>query len=90
MPACCCGRTFTGRYSDGETTTALVRDIRGLTREDYETALSASRDNRSQCTCPFDTPRMANTLIRRAARWPEGAVVSRRLDVLAIREPVSP
>jgi hypothetical protein len=30
---CSCGRTFRGMYSDGQTTTAVVREVDGLTRE---------------------------------------------------------
>ena len=75
---CNCGRTFRGMYSDGWTTTAVVRDVDGLTREDYETALTASHDNRPECTCPFDAAAMVDELIRRAAAWPVGTVVGRR------------
>lgn len=91
---CCCGITFSGMYSDGKTTTALVRDIEGLTREDYVAALRASHDNRPACTCPFEPESMVDQLMRRAERWPVGSVVGRRLERLAVRgmvdQPVNP
>lgn len=86
---CPCGRTFRGMYSDGVTTTALVRDIDRLTREEYELALKASHDNRPGCTCPFDAPAMVDALIRRAARWPVGTIVGRRLQRVVARDRVS-
>lgn len=85
---CACGRTFSGMYSAGETSTALVRDIEGLTVRDYELALEASHEDHPGCTCIVDAPRMIGDLVRRADRWPVGAVVERRLDRLALRRVV--
>lgn len=85
---CACGRTFSGMYSAGETSTALVRDIEGLTVRDYELALTASHDDHPGCTCVVDAPWMIGDLMRRAERWPVGAVVERRLDRLALRRVV--
>lgn len=82
---CVCGVTFTGMFSGGVTSTAQVRDIEGITIEDYVAALEACHDGRPECTCPWNSERMAETLLRRASRWPIGAVVSRRLDVLRAR-----
>jgi hypothetical protein len=87
---CVCGVTFTGMFSSGVTSTAAVRDIAGLTRADYEAALEACHDNRPECTCPWNSQRMADSLLHRASRWPTGTVVSRRLDVVSARRMPSP
>lgn len=85
---CACGRTFSGMYSAGETSTALVREIEGLTVRDFELALTASHDDHPGCSCIVDAPRMVGDLMHRADRWPVGAVVERRLDRLALRRVV--
>lgn len=82
---CPCGRTFRGMYSDGETSTALVHEIDGLTRERYIDALRASIDCSENCACRIDVEWEVDQLIRLASSWPEGAVIERRLEFLDVR-----
>ena len=84
---CPCGRLFSGFSSDGTTTTAVVREIPGFTRDDYEVALRASFEAAGWCSCRTRTsvPTAVDALIRLAAAWADGTVVSRRLDVITPR-----
>ena len=41
---CGCGRSFSGLSSHAYTTTAVVREIPGLTRQDYEKAKATNKD----------------------------------------------
>lgn len=84
---CGCGRSFSGMSSHGTTTTALVRDIPGFGRHDYERALRASFEAQGwcQCCCARPVAEVVDDLIRLALALQEGAVVERRLDVLTVR-----
>ena len=84
---CACGRSFSGFSSDGTTTTAVVRDIPGFTRDDYEVALRASFEALGWCSCRTrrSVPAAVDSLMRLAAAWADGTVVSRRLDVITAR-----
>ncbi|MBB5639945.1 DUF7715 family protein [Cryobacterium roopkundense] len=84
---CGCGRSFSGMSSHRSTTTAVIRDVPGLTRSDYEAALRASFDAQGWCPCCCVQPvsEVVDELIAVAADWPEGAVIGRRLNVLSIR-----
>lgn len=84
---CECGRTFLGMSSQGATTTAMVRDIVGLSRENYEDALRgsfAARGLCSRCRTLF-FPTHVDELLALAGALPEGAVVGRRLGKLVVR-----
>ncbi|WP_051973357.1 hypothetical protein [Cryobacterium sp. MLB-32] len=84
---CGCGRSFEGMSSHRSTTTALVREIPELTRADFAAALRASFDAQGWCPCCCAQPvdEAVDGLIAAAARWPEGAVIERRLNVLSLR-----
>ena len=84
---CGCGRSFSGMSSHRSTTTALIRDVPGLTRGAYEAALRASFDAQGwcPCCCARPVPDVVEELIAVAADWPAGAVLGRRLHVLSIR-----
>jgi len=84
---CECGRSFSGLSSDKYTTTAAVRDIPGLTRTEYEAALTASFDEQEWCPCCTSRPVAAivDELIAWAGAFPAGAVVERRIDALNLR-----
>lgn len=82
---CSCGRTFRGTFTDGESATALVRDVEGLTRTDLVLALRACHDDNPACTCLFDPHLIADQLLSFAQSWPAGMVVERRLDRIAPR-----
>ncbi|TFD52298.1 hypothetical protein E3T55_06380 [Cryobacterium frigoriphilum] len=84
---CDCGRTFLGMSSQGATTTAMVRDIAGMSRENYEDALRgsfAARGLCSRCRTAF-FPTHVDELLALAGALPEGAIVGRRLGKLVVR-----
>lgn len=84
---CGCGRSFSGMSSHEYTTTAMVRDIPGFSRTDYEKALRASFDAQGWCPCCSSRPvrEVVDELIRLAASWTDGTVVGRRLNLLMAR-----
>lgn len=84
---CGCGRSFSGMSSHEFTTTAVVREIPGFSRKDYEKALRASFDAQGWCPCCSSRPVrvVVDELIDLAARWSDGTVVGRRLDRVMAR-----
>lgn len=84
---CPCGRSFAGMSSNKNTTTALVRDIPGLTRTEYQAALVASFDLQSWCRCCTRRPvtEVIDELIALAGVFPAGAVIERRANDLNVR-----
>lgn len=82
---CPCGRSFRGLASDGATTTAVIRDVRGLTREHYVDALRSCIDCNDECSCIVDTEGLVDAMLALARNLPDGAVIERRVDVLKIR-----
>ena len=84
---CPCGRSFAGMSSNRNTTTALVRDIVGLTRAEYEAALVASFDQQEWCKCCTSRPvaEVIDELIAMAGVFPAGAVLERRVNDLNLR-----
>nr|RZI34409.1 hypothetical protein BJQ95_03212 [Cryobacterium sp. SO1] len=84
---CPCGRSFAGMSSNKNTTTALVREIVGLTRTEYEAALTASFDLQDWCKCCTSRPvaHVIDELIALAGVFPAGAVLERRVDSLNVR-----
>lgn len=84
---CPCARSFSGMSSNENTTTAVVREIVGLTRTEYRAALTASFD--AQGWCPCCTSRsvedVIDELIALAGVFPPGAVLERRGENLNLR-----
>lgn len=81
---CGCARGFGGLNSHRATTTAMVRTIEGLSREDYAEAIRSSMDEQG-----YDSEaaaEIADALIDLVADWPDGAVVEKRLNYVQIRE----
>ena len=84
---CPCGRSFAGMSSNENTTTAIVREVTGLTRADYEAALTGSFDLQEWCNCCTARPvaDVISELIALAGVFPAGAVLERRVDHLNLR-----
>lgn len=84
---CPCARSFAGMSSNENTTTALVREIVGLTRTEYQAALVASFDQQEWCKCCTSraVPDVIDELIAMAGVFPSGAVLERRVDDLNLR-----
>jgi len=85
---CGCGRSFSGLSSTGRTTTALVRDIPGLTRQEYLAATKAGLEQMGWCPDCSDLPvaDFVDVMLAMAAELPEGTIVERRaFDVSARR-----
>lgn len=84
---CPCARSFAGMSSNRNTTTALVRDIIGLTRAEYEAALIASFDLQDWCACCTGRPvaDVIDELIALAGVFPAGTVLERRANDLNLR-----
>ena len=84
---CGCGRAFAGLNSHRATTTAMVRDIEGFTRDDYIEAIRSSLAQ--QGWDPSTAEDEADELIDILADWPVGAVAERRLNHVQVRLVVS-
>jgi len=82
---CRCGRRFRGTFTDGESATAVVKDVPNLTRDDVVLALRSSHDGSAAGGDVFDAERVADRLIEIAARWPCGMVLERRVDRIVPR-----
>jgi hypothetical protein len=80
LGACGCGRSFSGLSSARHTTTALVRDIPGLTRQEYLAASMAGLELMGWCPDCSDLPvdDFVDWLLAVAGDLPEGTVVERR------------
>jgi hypothetical protein len=81
--SCGCGRAFAGLNSHRATTTAMVRDIDGFTRDDYIEAIRSSLSQ--QGWDPGTAEEEADELISMVADWPAGAVAERRLTHVTVR-----
>ena len=84
---CTCGRMFSGLSSFRETSTAVVSEVPGLTREDLERAMRGFvRARRDLFCCDEHSYTTAiDNLIAQAALWPVGTVLGRRGHVLLPR-----
>jgi len=84
---CRCRRALLGMSSLNDTTTALVRDIPGLTRAEYEQALRANFDLLGWCSCctTQSVGSFVDGLIAAAGVLPAGAIVERHPRGLKIR-----
>jgi len=83
---CDCGRTFSGMSSDGHTPTAVVRDVVGMSRDDYIDAMRASFDAQGWCSCCTmrSVDEMVDELIGICECLPAGMLVGRCLDALIL------
>jgi hypothetical protein len=80
---CGCGRSFAGLNSHRATTTAMVREVEGFTRDDYVEAIRSSLSQ--QGWDPSTAEDEADELIQILADWPVGAVTERRLNHVQVR-----
>jgi hypothetical protein len=80
---CGCSRAFAGLNSHRATTTAMIREIDGFTREDYIEAIRSSLSQ--QGWDPATGQDEADELITLICDWPVGAVAERRLNRVAVR-----
>lgn len=81
---CGCGRAFAGLNSHRATTTAMVRTLEGLSRDDYMEAIRSSLDAQG-----YDgglAPEIADSLLELVCDLPDGAVVEHRLEYIQVRE----
>lgn len=85
---CGCGRAFAGLNSHRATTTAMVRDIPGFSREDYVEAIRSSLSQ--QGWDPGTAEEEADELMAIVSDWPVGAVAERRLYAVAVRMVTAP
>ena len=85
---CGCGRAFAGLNSHRATTTAMIREIEGFTRDDYIEAIRSSLSQ--QGWDPATAEDEADELISLIWDWPVGAVAERRLNRVAVRMVATP
>jgi hypothetical protein len=86
--ACDCGITFRGMTSGGVATTAVVREMPGLSIDAYVDCLEATHRFMREhgCTCGFDAFGAAWTLLAHAGSLPVGTVVERYVDRIDVRQ----
>ena len=84
---CDCGITFCGIVSGEVTSTALVRDLEGLSYEGYVACLEATHGDAVDggCSCGFDAEEIATALVAIAAPLRDGTVVERCVDRVRVR-----
>ena len=86
--ACDCGITFRGMTSDEVATTAVVREMPGLSLDAYVDCLDATHRFKRErgCTCTFDALDDAWALLAIAGSLAIGTVVERRVDRVTVRK----
>lgn len=80
---CGCGRGFGGLNSRRGTTTAMVKSIPALDRDDYVEALRSSLHDQG-----YDgsvAPEVADAMLDLVSDMPEGAIVENRLEYIQLR-----
>ncbi|GAA3890626.1 hypothetical protein GCM10022381_35680 [Leifsonia kafniensis] len=84
---CVCRRAFLGMSSLKDTTTVLVRDVPGLTRNEFDMALRACFGAAGWCSCctTQSVEEFVEEVLLPARLFPEGAVLERRRDGLWLR-----
>lgn len=85
---CGCGRAFAGLNSHRATTTAIVREIDGFSRDDYIEAIRSSLSQQGWDSGTAEEE--AEELMAIVADWPVGAVAERRLYTVSVRMVTSP
>lgn len=85
---CDCGITFRGMTSDGVATTAVVREMPGLSIDAYVDCLEATHRFKRErgCTCELDAFGDAWTLLALAGTLAPGTVVERYVDRIEVRQ----
>ena len=83
---CGCGRGFAGLSSHRATTTAMVRTLHGISRDDYVMVLRSSVEEQGYDI--VDVEGLADSLLELVADLPEGAVLEHRLDYVQVRQGV--
>ena len=85
--SCGCGRSFSGLSSTRHTTTAVVRDVPGLTRPEYLAASMAGLELMGWCPDCSDLPvaDFVDWLLAVAGDLPEGTVVEREAFEVNVR-----
>ncbi|WP_019816173.1 DUF7715 family protein [Saccharomonospora saliphila] len=83
---CGCGRGFAGLSSHRATTTAMVRTLDGISRQDYVMVLGASLVEQGYDL--LDADALADSLLDLVSDLPDGAVLEHRLDYLQVRQRV--
>ncbi|WP_007026116.1 DUF7715 family protein [Saccharomonospora iraqiensis] len=84
--ACGCGRGFAGLSSHRATTTAVVRTLDGISRQDFVMVLDASLTEQGYGS--LDAEGLADHLLDLVADLPDGTVVEHRLDYVHVRQGV--
>ncbi|PPL19580.1 DUF7715 family protein [Microterricola pindariensis] len=84
---CDCAITFRGCFSDGVTSTAMVRDLDDVGFGDLVLALAVAHYGQALngCSCDFDPVEQAGRLVAIAAPLREGLVVERCVDHVRVR-----
>lgn len=80
---CGCGRGFGGLVSHRATTTALVREIDGVSRADYVAAIRTSLEDQGWGGHAAEV--IASDMLGVASALPLDVVIERRLDSIQIR-----
>jgi len=80
---CGCGRGFGGLASHRATTTALVRDVVGVSRAEYVAAIRASLEDQGWSIDGAD--HIASEMLAVASALPFDVVIERRLDSIQAR-----
>lgn len=83
---CGCGRGFGGLTSHRATTTATVRDIPDISRDDYVSAIRGSLED--QGWGGNGAEQIADDMLELASAFPCDAVIERRLDTIQVRQMV--
>jgi hypothetical protein len=82
---CGCGRSFSGLNSHLATTTAMIREV-DFGPEDYLEALRSSLEQQGwEWSAAVHEAAALHCL---AQHWPVGTIVERRLDQIAVRNPI--
>lgn len=80
---CGCGRGFGGLASHRATTTALIRELAGVSRADYVAAIRSSLEDQGWGGDGADA--IASDMLGVAAALPLDVVIERRLDLIQVR-----
>lgn len=82
---CACGRSFSGLETDGASTTAMVEEIIGYSRDDHVAAIHAMGSHGVNCECLDWIEPLVDHMMEQVERLPIGAVVERHLRRINVR-----